>query len=267
MQCNRCGALLPPGMPTCPRCGALTPYNVPPPATAYGQPPYAQPPYAQPPQPTPYGQPVMGPVMVPRQQRSGCSTGVVVVLVILLLCVCGGALVGGGALITRRNANATVTTINDDATSTADAATYTTRLTPTPYPPYTESISPSGATFSEAAQQVIPSAQLANAVDSHYRPTSLQSTFRGGQTIYLVYKWAQGYMGYVQTRWYFNGEMKNRRTSKYISQYSTGYGYMSTSFYSYGNTGQGAIEVFWCQDADCNHGGLAWVRPFSVIAS
>lgn len=45
------------------------------------------------------------------------------------------------------------------------------------------------------------------------------------------------------------------------------YGYMTDSFYAYGNTGQGAIEVFWCQDADCAHGGLAWVRPFSVTAS
>ncbi|MEO6888734.1 MAG: hypothetical protein ABI456_06085 [Ktedonobacteraceae bacterium] len=263
MQCNRCGTLLPPGAPNCPRCGIPTPYNTLPPATAYGQPPYVQPP-----QPALYGQPAMGPVMVPQQQRrSGGSTGLIVVLVILLMCVCLGTLVGGGVLITRHNADATVTSMNDDATSTAQNATYTTMLTPTPYPPYTESNPPSGATFYEAAQQVIPSAQLASTVDNQHRPTELQSTFRGGQTIYLVYKWAQGNTGYVQTRWYFNGEMKHTLISKLVSQYATGYGYMSTGFYSYGNTGQGAVEVFWCQDAGCNHGGLAWVRPFSVTAS
>lgn len=244
--------MLPPGVPNCPRCGTLTPYNVSPPPVAYGQPPYVQQP-----QQIPYG----APFMAPQRQRSGCSTGLVVVLVILLICVCAGL------LIVKHNADVTATSIRDDATSTASAATYTTALTPTPYPPYTESNSPSGATFYEAAQQVIVSAQLASAVDSQYRPTSLQSNFQGGQTIYLSYKWAQGNTGYVQTRWYFNGKMEHMITSNIIGQYTYGYGYMSSGFYSYGRIGQGAVEVFWCQDAGCNHGGLAWVRPFSVAAS
>ena len=54
--------------------------------------------------------------------------------------------------------------------------------------------------------------------------------------------------------------------TKYIGPNSTGYGYMSYGFYTYGNTDQEAVEVFWCQDANCTHGGLAWVRPFSVSA-
>lgn len=282
MQCNRCGFMLPQGAPVCPSCANPTPYNlsasspnIPPPPTTYGQSPYApvppqhaygQSPYAPAPPQGPYSQPVLIPMAGPPSRRSGCSTAVVIVLVLLLILVCGGTAFGGGLLITRHNANATATSLSDDVTGTASAATYTAALTPTAYPPYTESNSPSGADFSEAAQQVIPSAQLANAIDSNYRPTQLQSSFQGGQTIYLVYKWTQGYTGYVQTRWYLNGEMKAESTSRYINQYATGYGYMSDSFYSYGNTGQGAIEVFWCQDAGCDHGGLAWVRPFSVSA-
>lgn len=272
MQCNRCGALLPPGASSCPSCANPTPYNVggsspsnlyapPPPPTNYGQPPYAPPPQV------PYGQPVMIPVAMQPQKKSGCSTAAIIVLVVLLVVICGGSLLGGGIIIAKHNGDATATSMSDDATATADDATYTAQLTPTPYPPYTESNSPSGANFSEAAQQVIPSAQLASEVDSTHRPTELQSTFQSGQTIYLVYKWAQGNTGYVQTRWYYNGDMKDENMSKYIGQTAVGYGYMTDSFYAYGNTGQGTIEVFWCQDADCAHGGLAWVRPFSVTAS
>jgi hypothetical protein len=55
--------------------------------------------------------------------------------------------------------------------------------------------------------------------------------------------------------------------SKYINQYAAGYGYMTDSFFADGNTGQGTIEVFWCQDSACTHGGLSWVRPFSVTTN
>lgn len=268
MQCNRCGATLPPGVPTCPYCANPTPYNAgsspqnvyapPPPPTVYGQPPYAQPPQA------PYGQPVMVPIAAPPRKQSGCSTAAIIVLVILLVFMCGGAAIFGVAYVNQKNANRA---LNDDATSTADAATstaYSVQLTPTPYPPYTESQSPSGASFSEAAQQVIPAAQLADQVDSQNRPVTLQSKFNSGQTIYLSYKWAQGNTGYVQTRWYLNGEMKHKGMSKYIGANAYGYGYFSEGFYVYDSLAQGTVEVFWCQDAACQHGGLAWARPFSV---
>jgi len=275
VQCNSCRAMLPPGVPVCPYCANPTPYNVnvplPPPPTNYGQPSYG------PPQVPPYGQPLYGPpqgpygqppyVLQPRKQ-SGCSTAAIIVSVVALVLVCGGSLLGGGIFITQKNAAATVTSMVDDATSTADDATYTTMLTPTPYPPYTESQSPSKASFSEAAQQVIPTAQLASAIDgTTSRPTELQSAFRSGQQIYLVYNWPAGNTGYVQTRWYLNGEQKDTNMSKYINQTTYGYGYMSEIFYTSVTISQGTVEVFWCQDADCAHGGLAWARPFSITAS
>lgn len=268
MQCNHCGAMLPAGAPICPYCANPTPYNVgsspsnaypPPPPPNYGQQPYAPPPYAPPPQ-IPYGQPVMVPVAPRPRKNSGCGGLVIVVLVIIIIVIAGKALSSGGSSLGGPDANATATSISDNATATAD----TVALTPTPYPPYTESNPPSGANFSEAAQQVISSAQLADGVDSSYRPTGLQSTFQSNQTIYIVYQWKQGYDGYIQIRWYFNGETKDITTSKYIDQSAAGYGYMTDSFSSYGNTGQGTVEVFWCQDANCTQGGLAWVRPFSV---
>ncbi|HEX7734195.1 MAG TPA: hypothetical protein VF458_05020 [Ktedonobacteraceae bacterium] len=267
MQCNRCGATLPPGVPTCPYCANPTPYNAgsspqnmyaPPPPTSYGQQLYAPPPQV------PYGQPVMVPIMAQPRKQSGCATAAIIVLVIALVLACG---IGGIVIAVQHN---NTTQLDNHATATADGATataYSAQLTPTPYPPYTESNSPSGATFSEAAQQVIPTAQLAGEVDSQNRPVTLQSTFRSDKTIYLSYKWAQGNTGYVQTRWYVNGAMKHKSMSKYINQYAYGYGYFSDGFSTYDTTLQGTIEVFWCQDSACTHGGLAWARPFSVTAS
>lgn len=266
MQCNRCRATLPAGATVCPYCANPTPYNAgsspsntlppPPPPTNYGQPPYAPPPQ--------YGPPVMVPVPVPPRKTSGC--GIAALVVCLILFVVGVLVVGiGGVAVFKHNADATATSMEYDATATADDATYTAQLTPTPYPPYTESDSPSGADFSEAAQQVIPSAQLANEVDGDNRPTSLQSHFSSGDTIYLVYKWAQGNTGYVMTRWYMNGQKEHEKQSSYIGANAAGYGYMAYDVDTYDDvTIQGIIEVFWCQDSACEHGGLAWARPFTV---
>ncbi|WP_201394161.1 hypothetical protein [Ktedonobacter sp. SOSP1-52] len=248
---------------------AYNPYGnagTPPPSSnAYGQPPYAPPPQV------PYGQPMMAPVVAQPRKQSGSAIAAIIILAVLLVLTCGFS---GIYIAVQNNKTATMnkdaTATADDATATAGNATataYAVQLTPTPYPPYTESESPSGATFSEAAQQVIPTAQLANEIDSQQRPITLQSKFQSGQTIYLSYKWAQGNTGYVQTRWYVNGEMKDEVMSKYINEYANGYGYFSESLSPYDVTFQGTVEVFWCQDANCTHGGLAWARPFSVTAS
>ena len=209
---------------------------------------------------------------MPPQKKSGLTATLIVVIVLLLVCVCGATVFAGGLFIRGQQSNARATAGADDATSTAFSANedatstaYSNSLTPTPYPPYTESNPPSGANFSEQAQQIISNAQLADNVDSQHRPTSLESAFNSGQTIYLVYKWTQGFTGYVQTRWYFNGSLTNTTTSDYINQNDAGYGYFTNNFdASNGAVGQGAVEVFWCQDSGCTHGGLAWVRPFSV---
>lgn len=212
--------------------------------------------------------PVM-PVVTQPQKKSGCSVATIIILVISLIVVCGAAALGGGIWYTQQqNANATISALNDNATATADAnyqATSTAQLTPTPYPPYTESNAPSGNNFSEYAQQVIASAQTAGSVDSQNRPTTLQSKFNGGDEVYLSYKWTQGYSGYVYTLWYFNGHLESNLTtrSNYIHTYNYGYGYMGATFY---DSGQGAVEVYWCGKSDCSDRRLAWVRPFTIVS-
>lgn len=277
MQCNNCGYILAPNAPNCPRCGSLTPYNVNQsspnayyPPTNYGPQGYGPPqqpmPYG-PPHQIPYGQPIMVPVSMPPPRRSGCSTAIIIVLVIILICI-GGAFLANGGFVGNKSVTATTTAISNEANISASAtafeATYTTSLTPTPYPAYTESNPPSGSTFSGVAQDIITNAQMASEYNSKYQATELQSTFKVGQKIYLAYHWQNsGYSGYVATIWYFNGQSSKLVHSDLIStNYSSYNGIFSNSM---SRPGQGAVEVYWCEKPDCQKTWLAWVRPFSVV--
>lgn len=222
-------------------------------------------------QPVPATPPI--PVFVPpqSQRRAASSIVTIVILVVLLILICSGASIGGGIwYVQQHNASATVTAMNDDANATAtaidDNATATVdtaQLTPTPYPPYTESSPPSRQEFSGAAQEIIPTAQMASQLNSKYQPTELESVFPPGQTMYLAYHWVNvGNAGYIYTIWYFNGQQITQGRSDYIStNYAYYNGYVS---YSINEDGQGAVEVYWCSQSDCNNRQLAWVRPFTI---
>ena len=223
----------------------------------------------------PMNPPVPGSMPVPPRRTSGASTAVIIVLVVLLILVCSASLLGGGIWYNQQsqahatstamadNAQASATANSDDATATASDATTTALLTPTPYPPYTESNPPSGTTFSGTAQQVVASAQLAGQLNDKYQPTELQSVFQPGQTIYLAYHWNNpGYGGYVYTIWYFDGQQVTTGISNALSvNYQYYDGYIS---YSLSQDGQGAVEVYLCGKSDCSDRQLAWVRPFTI---
>lgn len=236
-------------------------------------PPPPPPVYPQGPQAGSYVPPAMIPVMVPPPKKSGLTATLVIVIVFLLVCVCGATVFAGGLFISGQRANANATAAADNATSTsistgdnATSTAITNSLTPTPYPPYTESNPPSGSTFSGNAQQIIANAQLASQVNSDNQPTELQSNFTTGQEVYMAYQWTQGYHGYVYTLWYFNGQMEDNLTARsdLITNTMRGYGYMGSTFF---HTGQGAVEVYYCGQSDCSDRQLAWVRPFSVVES
>ena len=254
----------------------------PPPATpgayassgaSWSVPPPPPPTYPQGPQAGVYVPPGMVPVMAPPPKKSGLTATLIIVIVFLLVCVCGATVFAGGLFISGQRANANATATADSASSTsiatsdnATSTAITNSLTPTPYPPYTESNPPSGATFSGDAQQIIANTQLASQVDSNNQPTELQSNFNTGQEVYMVYQWIQGHHGYVYTLWYFNGQREDNLTNRsdLINNNMRGYGYMGSTFNS---PGQGAVEVYYCTQSDCSDRQLAWVRPFSVVES
>lgn len=253
--------------------GTSSPYNnaapsAPPPQAVPGQFMPNQP--VPPPPSTPYSpsapyQPLAPvPVVVGPQKRGGAGgwiLSLVLGLVLVASLLCSVVMFASGTFLTKSSARSTANAVEDQATQDAQATQETVQLTPTPYPPYTESNSPSGSTFEGNAQQVILNAQTASEVDSKNEPTELQSIFNPGDKIYLAYEWAQGHAGYAYTIWYFNGEQVSDSKSDYIASNKYGYGYMSDSF---DQEGQGAIEIYLCGKSSCSDRQLAWVRPFTI---
>ncbi|MBO0793758.1 MAG: hypothetical protein J2P36_22795, partial [Ktedonobacteraceae bacterium] len=253
-----------------------------PPPSQYGPPqpgPYTPPPpqYGPPgPPPDPFAPPPPMPYAPPPRSGSGAGIAITVTISILLavLLICGG---GGWLLlagIQRDNASHTQATATSDAQSTADSqdadatstalqATTQAELTPTPFPPYSESHPPSGSDFSGTAQSILTNAQMASAVYSDNQPKTLTSTFSPYQTIYLSYKLTPGNTGYAFPKWYQNGDSGKWGKGVALSGRS-GYGYFSATYYG---KSQGAVELYWCTKSDCSDGQLAWVRTFEVTDS
>jgi hypothetical protein len=228
------------------------------------------------------------PIQRPAQgSRKGLVTGLVAGMAVLLIGLCVFSLFWSQADSRARvSATATAYTMYSDATSTSYAlsseatstalairrsatatsyqATYTARLTPTPYPPYSESVPPSGRTFSGYAQSVLTNAQLASEIrQSDHQPTKLASVFVINQLIYVSMYVPRGVNGgYILPIWYMNGGKGYEGTK--VTQQAGYYGYAYTSA-SYSGTGNGAVEVYWCTKSDCSDKQLAWVRPFKVV--
>lgn len=287
MQCHQCGFMLPAGVPGCPHCGVATPYNAGPPSqgngtpfTGYGSSPqqgtFGVPPSGQYGPPSGYGaQGQYGPPMPqqgyypppqqgyyvpyssqPKKGGGGFCAGLSIGLVILLIALCAFVAINND---NEQKAKSRARSTASAATAIMYQATMDTRLTPSPY---SESLPPSGHRFSGTAQSIITNAQVASEIASDNQPTKISSTFRVSQTFYITYKLMGGYKGYVYSLWYFNGQQKGSTISKLI-QYSQGYSYVSGS---YSGSGQGAVELYWCNDSGCNQGGLAWVRTFTIIS-
>jgi hypothetical protein len=211
--------------------------------------------------------PVMVPVQPPRKSSAGLAIwitlGVLGGLALLVICpLVFFYITASQANTAIKNTQATVSTNGYQYTSTAVQATYTTKLTPTPYP-YTDSNPPSHSTFSGLAQSILTNAQLASAVNSDYQPTQVSSTFSPNQTIYLTFTVQGGRAGYFYPIWYFNGKSGYPGKVGTIAQGAHGPAYVSIS---YSGPATAAVELYWCAKSDCSDRLLAWVRSFKVVS-
>nr|BBH86782.1 hypothetical protein KTC_15330 [Thermosporothrix sp. COM3] len=224
MRCPSCGFDLPPGAPACPRCGQPVQYSMPP------------------------------------QKR---NTGLIVTLSILgalLLigaCVCAGIFALGGAfglgLFETSNYSATETA-EETATSEAEiTATAAYALSPTPY---TELNPPSGNTVSSSAEAKFKMTILTDSKDG----TTSYDVFNSGQTIYASFDVEEGAVGYVTTKWYFNGDPPDTGEPLEMGR-EYGGGYYSHEYYE---SGYGAVEFYWCSTSSCSDEKLAAVKTFQV---
>jgi cytoskeletal protein RodZ len=316
MNCQTCGAPLPPGAQVCPNCGAATPYNpgygggpsqVDPtvlagpsnpsspyggtPPTAYGSspnnygvPPSPQNPYEAPPPPpnqygeqygTPqqnaYGTPAapqqypynaqqqpggygVPPQAPKRRSKIGLIIGVVV-LVVLVLCI------GISVAVYEIGKNTSTTTGTPTATakSTATTSSGTTPTTST-----STGQAPSGNAIDSTAAGIVSHLQTASAIDSNYNATSLSSTFKVNQPVYVTYQLNMGgQTGYVEVKWYVAGQFGKSKIFN-ANDPSYTHGYFSET---YTVPTKGEAELYWCTQADCSDEALAGFVNFTISSS
>jgi len=297
MNCTSCGANLPQGAAQCPLCGNPTSYNVakpagspqydptvvtpqpgpgnppqidptiaaspfggtpPPPSTAYGTPSYGTPPnpYNTPPAtPYPYNMPPQqqnlygtppppqqgGYVAPPPQQGYGYGTppppkrrsrlGLILGIIALVLVVaCAGI-----SFAVYQGLKQTGNT----------------------------SVSPSGQTINTTAAAIITGPQTSSAIDNNFAPTKPTTTFTAGQDVYVTFNISSnGQDGYIEAKWYQNGQHLSTRQLHHSA--SNDVGYFSKTFT---NSGDGIAELYWCTKADCSDEKLAQVVKFTVATA
>lgn len=296
MNCTSCGANLTPGVAICPLCGTPAPYNAnpagsspqydptvaappyggtpPPPSTAYGTPSYGVPPpnpygpppqpqqnfYGAPPQQGSYGAPPQqgGYVAPPpqpgnmyaygtqpppkRRSRLGLILGIVALVLVL---ACAGISFGVYQAL-KNTGNNIVSSV--EATATTSTNTYG---------------SPSGQTIDPAAAAIISSPQTSSAVDNNLAPTKPTTSFTTGQDVYVTFSISSnGKDGYIEAKWYQNGQ--HLSTRQFHHSASNDVGYFSRTF---ADSGDGIAELYWCTKANCSDEKLAQVVKFTVATA
>ena len=70
-----------------------------------------------------------------------------------------------------------------------------------------QTVGPSGAVVVPAAAMIIINTRMASAIDSHYNATQLSTSFSVGIKIHVTFGLKLGgKIGYVEARWYSDGE-------------------------------------------------------------
>ncbi len=266
MNCNTCGAGLPPRAAFCPACSTPTPYNVagsgtdgsspydptlaasPPPygtpSTAYGAPsssdPYsASDPYGAPPPPPPlnpyagsvppYAQAGEYGVQPPQKRRSKIGLIIGIVAAVLVLACVG---IYGFLYV-----------IGSRAGSGA----------------------PSGVAIDSTASSIISNIQTASAVDSQAAPTQLASTFTVQQNVFATADLhLNGQTGFALAKWYANSTLVHTSGVLAINDPK----FTNAAFsYAYSQATQGVTEIYWCTQSNCSDAKLAGFVKFTVSSA
>jgi hypothetical protein len=226
---------------------AVSPYGAPAPqpnaytAYGYGNPPAGPGSYGPGMQPGTYGT-----TAAPRRNRTGLIIGISVLALVL---VCGGLFYALAA------ASKNSPQANTQSNSTATTTTRSTTATTTGNVPSASSVVP-------AAAAIIFHPQTASAIDKDFLPTQVTSTFTANQTVYLTFSIdSKGQDGYVQVKWFENGQLLDEPILHHHAQ--NDHGYFSLP---YNEAGSGAAAMYWCTQASCSDAQLAQVVTFTVTS-
>jgi hypothetical protein len=202
----------------------------------------------------PIGQPMPGPYGTPTPPKRRSRVGLIIGIVVLVLVLaCAGIVVA--ATMAAKNA---VSTANATpvATTGATAAAQAPTTAAASDMPATSAVVP-------AAAAILSNPKTASAVDQNLLPTTQTSTFKTGQKIYVTFVInSQGKNGYIQIKWYQNGQSL---TSDILAHHAENdRGYFSLA---YNEPGDGGAAIYWCVQANCSDAQLAQIVKFSVTAA
>ena len=217
------------------------PYGATPPA--YGENP-PQPPPANPMGAAPYygqsampGYPPMQPGTYGTPPKKRSKVGLIIGIVVLALVLLCGGLAVAAVQLGKKAATVAGTVTTGNVPSNSDAV--------------------------PAATKILYGAQTSSAVDTNYEPKNLTTTFAVGKDVDLTFQVnSAGKNGYIEVKWYENGQ---KATSNILTHHAQNdHGYFGQPFTA---AGSGAAALYWCTKADCSDEQLAQVVNFTITGT
>jgi len=120
---------------------------------------------------------------------------------------------------------------------------------------------PSGNAFVASASAVLKNAQPSSDIDSNLAPTQTTKMFMANQKVYMTFVINSGSRdGYIEAKWYADGQV----VASTVLSHTHGNTRGVFSHVYITATPDGAVELYWCVQADCKDAQLAQVVHFVV---
>ena len=120
---------------------------------------------------------------------------------------------------------------------------------------------PSGNALVASASAILRNAQTSSDIDSNLAPTQKTKTFMANQKVYITFVINSGNQdGYIEAKWYADGQVVATAVLPHTHGNTRG---VFSNVYIIA-TPDGAVELYWCVQADCKDAQLAQVVHFEV---
>ena len=120
---------------------------------------------------------------------------------------------------------------------------------------------PSGNVLVPAAALILKDAQTSSDIDNALAPTQITKTFMANQKVYVTFTITSGKQdGSIEAKWYEDGQVVASTILPHMHENTQG---VFSNIYITA-TPDGAVELYWCTQADCKDAQLAQVVHFVV---
>ncbi len=125
----------------------------------------------------------------------------------------------------------------------------------------THADTPSGIPIIPTASHILKNVQTSRSIDNTLAPTGVTKTFMANQKVYVTFTIASGTQdGFIGAKWYADGQVV--ATTILQHNHANTQGVFSNVYIT--PTPDGALELYWCTQADCKDAQLAQVIHFTV---